>query len=116
MLREIKKSGKKIWILTTRPTFEPVKRDTEYWLRNNGIIHDELAFLEKNEKKEYIEELWEKICFAIEDDFEIATYLAEQLEIPVFLFGDEQGNKRIPALVTRVKSWHDIKLLSKCIS
>ncbi len=58
----------------------------------------------------------EKICFAIEDDFEIATYLAEQLEIPVFLFGNEEGTKRIPTLVARVKSWHDIKRLSKCIS
>jgi len=26
--REMKKSGKKVWILTSRPTFEPVKSDT----------------------------------------------------------------------------------------
>ena len=110
VLREIRELGKKIWIFTSRPTFEPVKGDTEYWLKINGIIHDRLIFLGKDEIKESVAKLQEEIWFVIEDDFRVATFLAEQLGMPVFLFGNTQGNGKIPALVTRVKSWHDIRV------
>lgn len=109
-LREIKRSGKKIWILTTRPTFLPVKSDTEHWLKKNKVIYDKLIFIEKERKKNYIEKWKEKICFIVDDCVDFAIYSVKQLKIPVFLFGDKQDKKRLPSLVTCVKSWHDIKV------
>ncbi|KPJ56691.1 hypothetical protein AMJ49_04260 [Parcubacteria bacterium DG_74_2] len=109
MFRIIKKSGKKIWILTTRPTFEPVKGDTEYWLKNNKIIYDKLIFKKKEEKKNYIERWKEKIYCIVDDDINNAIYSAEQLKIPVFLFGDKQDKQKISSLIICVKSWQDIK-------
>lgn len=107
--RTIKKSGKEIWILTTRPTFEPVKGDTEYWLKNNKIIYDKLIFKKKQEKKNYIERQKKKIYCIIDDDVNDAIYSAEQLKIPVFLFGDKQDKQKMSSLITCVKSWQDIK-------
>lgn len=115
-LKEIKKSDKKIWIVTTRPTFEPVKRDTQYWLKKNKIIYDKLIFQEGEKKKEFIRRLRKRICFIIEDDLNIAIYFAGKLKIPVFLFdnkqlGSKQDSKKNHPLIIYIKSWNDIKTL-----
>lgn len=109
--RKIKRLGKKIWLLTTRPTFEPVKSDTEYWLKKNKIIYDKLIFKEKEKKKDYIEKQKEKICCIIDDDADLVNCLAGQLKLTIFLFGNSQNKNKKSARIIHVKSWHDIKIL-----
>jgi uncharacterized HAD superfamily protein len=115
-LRKIRRLGKQIWISTSRPDFEPVRGDTEFWLRTNKIVHDRLTFLSKDELKNNIIELSEEIWFVVEDEYHVAIYLAEQLGLPVFLFGEQQKDKELPELVTKVTSWHEIILLLNYIS
>lgn len=107
-IEEIRKLGKEIWVLTTRPAIEPVKSDTEYWLKRNGLVYDKLEFLDKERKRKFIRDSQEKICFIIEDNYEIARYTAQQLKILVFFFGNKRDNCRVPTLVTLVKNWHEI--------
>ncbi len=119
-LKKIKKSGKKIWIVTSRPTFEPVKEDTRYWLGKNRITHDRLVFKKEKGKKKYLRKLRNKICFVIEDDPNLAIYFTKKLKIPVFLFdnkwvGIRQNNKNSKkghSLITNIKSWNDIKKIT----
>jgi uncharacterized HAD superfamily protein len=115
-LRKIRRLGKQIWISTSRPNFEPVRGDTEYWLRASRIVHDRLTFLSKDELKNNIAEVSEEIWFVVEDEYHVAIYLADQLGLPVFLFGDQQKGKEFPELVTKVTSWHEIKLSLNYIS
>ena len=81
--------GKKIWISTSRPAIEPVRGDTEYWLRFNGIAHDKLTFLSKNQLKNHISKITEEIWFIVDDEYHIAVYMAEEFGIPVFLFENQ---------------------------
>jgi len=107
-LVKLKKSGYDIWIMTSRPKWEPVKSDTIYWLKSNDLPRDrlifvknKLLFIKKNEKA--------NLKIIIDDDSEIILDLAKKT-VNIHLFCLKDRRRADDDFVYFVDSW---KLIEK---
>ncbi len=108
-LQWLKSKGLSIWVVTTRPDWEPVVSDTKHWLKASGIPYDELYFTE-NKKSFIANGLKDKLKFkfVIEDDSEVVDYAATALDIFTFSFARRKQFIEHRNL-KEVSSWREIQ-------
>lgn len=104
-LNGLKKKGMIIWIVTTRPGWEPVLSDTKFWLDKNEMCYDELFFV--NNKQVFIEQMIDRgIKIAIDDEYEVVEF-ASNLNINALHFNNQ--NKSINNKIVVVNNWREIQ-------
>jgi len=104
VLQEIGKYHRVI-LITARP---PSQREvTEVWLEKHNIPYDKLITIGSHDKREACRR--EKIELFIEDRLENALMI-NALGIPVLLMDAPHNRTELPAGITRVNCWQEIRL------
>lgn len=109
-------SGYEISIVTGRPT--ATYETTQEWLAVHEVPYDHFFIVDKYARQgmdnkialsmQALSEM--KFCFAVEDSYDMAVYLAESMDTKVFLY-DRPWN-RFPKLnkkINRFRSWEELR-------
>lgn len=106
-LEALKRNGMGIWIITSRPKWEPVFSDTKYWLNTNDVPYDELFFV--GNKQDFMKQIPEKrIRIIIEDEHDTFEFALNNPGVSILYFNKGQRvvtNKKI----TVVNNWKEIE-------
>ena len=106
-LEDLKRNGIDIWVVTTRPSWEPVFSDTKYWLNTNNLPYHELFFV--SNKPEFIEQNLSKgIRVVIDDDYKVAEFVSSNQDVYALYFNKDHRvvtNKKIVV----VNNWKEIQ-------
>ena len=106
ILKKLKNEGHEIVIVSSRNEKQMVEpyETTKKWLDDNGILYDELL-TNIRYKGSVVEE--KKIDLFIDDSIGQCTFIADNNQIPVILFGKETNNIEYNG-VKRIDNWLEI--------
>lgn len=106
-LEELRRNSMDTWVVTTRPSWEPVFSDTKYWLKANNLPYNELFFV--SNKLIFVKQNLSKgIRAVIDDNYEVAEFISSNLGIYALYFNVGQRvvtNKKIVV----VNNWKEIQ-------
>lgn len=106
-LEGLKRNGMDIWVITTRPNWEPVFSDTKYWLNANNLPYDELFFV--SNKPAFLEQNLSKgIRVVIDDNYEVAEFISINQDVHALYLNKDHKlvtNKKIVV----VNNWKEIQ-------
>ena len=106
-LEALKRFGLDIWIVTSRPRWEPVFTDTTYWLKESGLPYDKLAFV--CNKRDFIRKrLPEGISIVIDDTYELVQFASNDLDI-VGIYLNKERPDVTDKKVVAVKDWKEVQ-------
>lgn len=96
-----------VWILTRRPSWEPVYSDTKYWLDANNLPYDELFFV--SDKRIFVEQNSGKgIRIFIDDNYEMVEFVSSNLDVCAFYLNAEQKVVTDKKIVV-ISNWKEIQ-------
>jgi uncharacterized protein len=111
-----KQAGHQIHIVTGRPT--NTLETSQQWLSDYGVSYDSFTMVDKYQRPNMDPKIarplsdLQKMAFtlAVEDSAAMATYLAEELALPVALV-DRPWNQTaiVNGMITRCRDWHQIE-------
>ena len=111
-------AGHQVAVVTGRPS--RTLEDSRRWLARHRVPHHSLTFVDKYGRAEIdgdedlvpLEALAARsFRFAVEDSLEMARYLRDTVEIPVFLL-DRPWNRGAGDGIVRCTGWSDVRRLS----
>ena len=106
-LSKLKENGFEIWIVTSRPKWDPVARHTFLWLTNNNFTFDHLMFIEKKGSLK-LNTNYDR-CIIIDDDFEGLKDYINSEEVTLIHF--TKNKKQVSNNVHPLSSWKEFDKL-----
>jgi uncharacterized HAD superfamily protein len=106
-LFKLKENGFEIWIVTSRPKWDPVASHTFLWLTNNNFTFDHLMFIEKKGSLKL--NINYDRCIIIDDDFEGLKDYTNSEEVTLIHFTNNK--KQLSKNVHTLSSWKEFDKL-----
>ncbi|MBT4551835.1 hypothetical protein HOC37_02490 [bacterium] len=109
VLDNLNKKGFSLWIVTSRPEWEPVSSDTKHWLKRNKIPYEKLIFT-KNKKNFFLQQGVKYFRAIIDDDISIIKLLAEKnTTTRLFHFQNHLPELKLKKGIIQVNNWKSIE-------
>ncbi len=100
-LFKLKEQGFEIWIVTSRPRWDPVARHTFLWLTKNSFVFDHLMFIDKKGELK-LNSNYEQLII-IDDDYDGLVDYVESENVTLIHFTENQEQKHNK--VHTISSW-----------
>ena len=102
-LYKLKENGFEIWIVTSRPKWDPVARHTFLWLTKNNFTFDHLMFIEKKGSLKLNTNNYDRFI-VIDDEFAgLKDYISSD-EVTLIHF---TKNQKVSNNVNTITSWKE---------
>lgn len=109
-LSVIKNRGMTVWIVTTRPEWEPVASDTKYWLDKNNILYDDIFFV--TNKQSFLKTVKDDgIQIIIDDEYAVVNFVSKNIDAYAFYLNRDEKSENIITnkKIIAVNSWSEIR-------